>query len=390
MARPKGVQQKRNDSKYILPDGVTVKPHQGNKYTKETKLIFIDSEFGEFISSFKAIINAGASTHPKAVQKRREETNKALYGGSNPSHSKHVRKKAEATMIEKYSVKSALQNKELLNKAKQTLMNNYGVDNPSKSDTIQDKQQQTNIAKYGSPNAMGNVEIRNKVKNTLLKRYGVDNPAQYPAFKEKALESMTDSDGLKKSKGELEVKQFIESLGLSCKNGYIGGRNPKQIDIKIDEKNIGIEYNGAYWHSEANKSMYPKYHLHKTFAAKEQGLNLIHIFDFEWENRQEQVKSFLKSKLGMNTKRYRASKLSIKEINKEEAKVFLDTYHILGAVSFNKAIGLCDGDELISLITINKHHRNNNQLLLNRFVTKTYINVTFLLSILCRTSSKEF
>jgi len=250
MARPKGVQQKRNDSKYILPDGVTVKPHQGNKYTKETKLIFIDSEFGEFISSFKAIINAGASTHPKAVQKRREETNKALYGGSNPSHSKHVRKKAEATMIEKYSVKSALQNKELLNKAKQTLMNNYGVDNPSKSDTIQDKQQQTNIAKYGSPNAMGNVEIRNKVKNTLLKRYGVDNPAQYPAFKEKALESMTDSDGLKKSKGELEVKQFIESLGLSCKNGYIGGRNPKQIDIKIDEKNIGIEYNGAYWHSE--------------------------------------------------------------------------------------------------------------------------------------------
>jgi hypothetical protein len=74
--RPKGSTQARNESKYWLPEGVTFKSYLDQpSYTKEHILLFEDSEFGEFHSSFRAIQGANASTHPLAVKRRRENTN---------------------------------------------------------------------------------------------------------------------------------------------------------------------------------------------------------------------------------------------------------------------------------------------------------------------------
>lgn len=122
----------RKESKYLLPSGVTLKPGQASVYNKTTELIFIDEEFGEFTSSFKAITRCNASTHPKAIQRRREATNTSKYGVANPSYSKEVRQKAADTMVERYGVTSALKSDTFKEKAKKTLIENYGVDNPSK------------------------------------------------------------------------------------------------------------------------------------------------------------------------------------------------------------------------------------------------------------------
>ena len=142
------------------------------------------------------------------------------------------------------------------------------------------------------------------------------------------------------------------------------------LDLKIKDKNIAIEYNGSFWHSEYNKKMYPRYHLDKTNIAKEAGLDLIHIFDYEWRDRNKQVKSFLRSKLGKNELRIHARKCIIKQVDKKEAKQFLNEYHILGACSFIEAFGLYFNDELISIITIGKHHRKNKEYVLSRYCTK--------------------
>ena len=98
MARPKGVKQKKNDSKYVLPEGVTLK-HTDEYYTKETKLTFIDAEFGEFISTFKLLIDAGHSLHPEQ-KKRRKSLN-------NPGATPEAKAKREQTMLQKYGVKNA-------------------------------------------------------------------------------------------------------------------------------------------------------------------------------------------------------------------------------------------------------------------------------------------
>jgi hypothetical protein len=42
LGRPKGSKQKRNEDKYKLPNGVTLKLNQTQDYNKETRLVFID------------------------------------------------------------------------------------------------------------------------------------------------------------------------------------------------------------------------------------------------------------------------------------------------------------------------------------------------------------
>jgi len=370
MARPKGVIQKRNESKYWTPDGVKLKLNQLDIYNKDTKLIFIDDEFGEFVSSFKALQQANASTHPNSVKKRRESTNLSKYGVANAGAAVEVRKKARSTMKEKYGVEHALQNKEFLNKSKNTLKSNYGVESPMHSPELRKKQISTTITNHGVSNPMFSEKIKLGLKESNLKKYGVENPASLPETKEKYLNTLLQNGNFFVSEGELQIKKWLESIGITAESSFIGGKNPKQIDLKIKEYNIAIEYNGAFWHSEYNKKMYPKYHLDKTNIAKEAGLDLIHIFDFEWKNKCNQVKSFLRSKLGKNEIRIYGRECEIRQVPKKEAKYFLNQYHILGSCSFIEAIGLYFNDELLSVITIGKHHRKNKEYVISRYCVK--------------------
>ena len=65
----------------------------------------------------------------------------------------------------------------------------------------------------------------------------------------------------------------------------------KEIDIYLPEKQIGIEFDGLYWHSELYKSN--DYHLQKTQECEKQGIQLIHIFEDEWKNNQDIIKKYL-------------------------------------------------------------------------------------------------
>jgi hypothetical protein len=100
LGRPKGSKQKRNEDKYKLPNGVTLKLNQTQDYNKETRLVFIDVQYGEFTSTFKALQGANASTHPDSVQNRRNSTNLTKYGSTSPLGDKDILNKFKNTMVE--------------------------------------------------------------------------------------------------------------------------------------------------------------------------------------------------------------------------------------------------------------------------------------------------
>lgn len=376
MARPKGVIQKRDESKYWLPNGVTLAPDHPDIYRQDTKLVFIDSEFGEFVSYFKALQLAEASTHPKAVQKRREITNINKYGGTNPSHSKEVRRKASDTMEKLYGVRHALHSQKFIDKSMQTTTINHGVKNSMLSDKIVKKMEQTTLDRHGVRNGMQSSSIRKKLQDSNLKKYGVTNPGGLPQFIEKAFKTMTDNgNGRPASKGELEMLEFVRSLGLDANKGYVGGANPKELDIKIKEKNIAIEYNGVYWHSMSRPQMYKDYHYDKMMVCAASDYKLLQFFDFEWSKRQDQVKSFLRSALGKNEVKLNGRQTEIRYVPKPEAFEFLEKYHILGKANHLKAFGLYFNNELQCMITIGLHHRNNSEFVLNRYVGKENVTV---------------
>ena len=94
----------------------------------------------------------------------------------------------------------------------------------------------------------------------------------------------------------------------------------KEIDLWIPSKEVGIEFNGIYWHTEKRRGT--DAHHDKYLAAKKAGIQLIQIWEDDWNSKQEIVKSVLKQKLGV------AEKLLAEETNaitvtKEQAEEFL-------------------------------------------------------------------
>ena len=180
-----------------------------------------------------------------------------------------------------------------------------------------------------------------------------------------------------------EVAKFIELLGIDKKDIKIDKRpkemNNQQLDIYIPKYNFAIEFNGNYWHANLGKSLRePKpvsYHKDKTELARKAGINLMHIWEYDWndEIKQEIVKSQIKYHLGKINKsnRYYARKLSIKSVSYVDTNAFLTKNHIQGMSTSSERYGLYNGDELLALMTFGKRRFDNKdgwELL--RFATK--------------------
>ena len=104
--------------------------------------------------------------------------------------------------------------------------------------------------------------------------------------------------GVADVEAEAEIRDFVQSLGFSVQKTYISGMSASgEIDIFIPEKNIGIEYNDCYWHSAKFKDKY--YHQKKTLLAREQCIELIHVWEDWWMGKRDIVKSILSARLGL-------------------------------------------------------------------------------------------
>ena len=178
--------------------------------------------------------------------------------------------------------------------------------------------------------------------------------------------------GLKFDKPETELKDFISSLNIEIISNSKKIISPLELDIYIPEHNIAIEYNGLYWHSELYKPS--NYHLNKTKLCETQGIQLIHIFDDEWQYKKDIVKSRLKNILGLTPNKIYARKCIIKEVGTKDSKIFLDNNHIQGNVNSSIRLGLYYKDELVSLMTFGKGRvamgGNSNEFELTRFCNK--------------------
>lgn len=149
------------------------------------------------------------------------------------------------------------------------------------------------------------------------------------------------------------ISQYIEiTPNFRFNEHKFGGR---EIDILIPSKNIGIEFNGNYWHSEISGNTPQKYHLDKTNLCKVNGIRLIHVFEDEWDNNEEIVKSRLLHILNLNkSTRLFARKCEVKEIDSKIKNKFLKQFHIQGEDRSKIKLGLFYEEELVSVMTFSK------------------------------------
>ena len=337
----------------------------------------------------------------------REKFKETLNNFSNEKWDE-INEKRKATNLERYGYDCTLKNPEFRNISVDYYMENFGVCYKQQTDEFKENYKNKMLQKYGVSSLLKTDYIRNK---NILKRieirynYLLQNEFDYPLFdisdfglfKEtfnklfkfkckkcgNIFESYIGSSNaihdkcpkcfprIQSSNGENEIYEFICSFynGRILKNTK-NIIHPFELDIFIPELKIAIEYDGIYWHNSEFKDK--MYHLNKTLECEKQGIQLIHIFENEWLNSKEIVKSRLKSFFNIYDKKIYARLCSIEEIDNKSTKEFLKHNHIQGYCSSNINIALKFNNYIVSIMTFSKSRISKKyEYELVRFCNKT-------------------
>lgn len=340
------------------------------------------------------------------IKEKRKQTNLEKYGVENCYQSEEIKQKIKDTCLEKYGVehhtqredvkrkidnsiinsqgaKRYLQTEQGQQKYKDTCLKKYGVENPYQSEEKKDKIKATNLERYGYEYAINNPTIQQKYKQTIYQKYGVENISQLPETQLKAKATNLNRYGVERpillhpnknrlSKLNLGFKDLIKNeLDIDLELEF--NLNNKYYDFKYNK--LLIELNPTISHNSSiafphlvgrcketdcikHKPLPKKYHYDKWQNAKDNGYELISIFD--WYDK-DRILSLIKSKLQCNDIKIGARQTTIKKITKQESKVFLDNNHILGHdIGTDMIYGLYYKNLLVSVMTFGKPRYNKD------------------------------
>ena len=159
----------------------------------------------------------------------------------------------------------------------------------------------------------------------------------------------------KTSSYELQLKNLLDQYNIEYKSNIRDIISPKELDIYIPSKQIAIEINGCYWHSEEQKNS--NYHINKFKECQSKGIQLLTIWEDWIVNKPNIVKSIILNKLGLTQNKIYARQCVIKEVQSKDTTKFLNENHIQGATKCSIKLGLYYNDELISLMCFNKRSK---------------------------------
>ena len=410
---------------------------------KNTKLLKYGNENYNNIDKIKETLNSLTKEDWEIILDKRKSTNIEKYGNENYNNTDKIKEtlnsfnkddweiildKRKSTNIQKYGnenynnidkIKETLSSfteedwKIILDKIKNTKLLKYGNENYNNIDKIKetlnsfteedwkiilDKRKSTNIEKYGVDH-LYKLELYRKVNfnianddnylnyidgiNSLFScdmgkchQFEIDSDNYYHRNKNKIpLCTVCYPIGELSSISERELLAYIKSIYNSeVFENYLNGL---EIDIYLPNLKIGFEFNGLYWHSELFKQK--NYHLDKFNYFKDKGIRIIHIWEDDWKNKKEIIKSQILNWInGISDKIY-ARKCEIKEIDGKVCSSFLNENHIQGNDKSNIKIGLFHNNNLISVMTFNKMEGRKKlkdaEWNLSRFCSKLNISV---------------
>lgn len=127
---------------------------------------------------------------------------------------------------------------------------------------------------------------------------------------------------------------------------------PYELDIYLPELKLAFEFNGLYWHCEEKKGS--NYHTKKTELCEAKGIQLIHILESDWEQKQEIVKSKILNLLGLTPEKIFARSCKVQKLETKEKNEFLEANHIQGSCVSSINYGLFKDEELVAVMTFSK------------------------------------
>lgn len=372
-----------------------------------------------------------APAQKKEIQDKIKQTCLTKFGVDNIFKDKD---KIQKALEVKYGVTNPSALEFVKEKRKKTSISKWGVDHPMKNIEIKEKKNKTNLNKYGNICSAQGIEQQKSIQNNKKKKYFEEvilsnkfKEIVEPLFSLDQYSKNIDENGStilytwKCKKCNTVFEDYIANGNIprcpKCYPSSIQGKEekeliswlrellpnetiiqntrkiiyPLEIDIFIPKYNLAIEMNELYWHSELSTKNVRglKYHLGKTIECSKKNINLIHIFDFEWINKKEIIKSILKSKLGIYKTKIGARKCIIKRLSVDESKEFLENNHIQGYAPSSIRLGLFYNNELVSHLAISKNRFKKGTYEIVRYVSKINYSVQGGLSKLWKEAKKQ-
>ena len=365
------------------------------------------------------------------IQNKIKSNNLKKYGVESTNMLTDVKNKIKQTNLDRYGVENILQLNENKEKIKKTNLERYGVEWVTQRKDIKQKIKCTNIKRFGTKTPIENDDIKNKILQTTFEKYGNICYLASDEFKkknkiqkeiklldtinnylikdnlifnkyDKKINTITYNCNICNSQEDIKYQTlylrhkqnkticiicnplFNVDLSVPEKNirtfieeNYTGEIiyndrlliTPYEIDIYLPEINLAIEFNGTYWHSEYFKSS--TYHQMKHKKCLKKNIQLIQIWEDDWEYKQDIIKSIILNKLNKSTKIF-ARKCIIKNVENKESSIFLKNNHLQGSIGAQYKLGLYYNDELVSLMTFGSRF---NKFELLRFCNKLNISV---------------
>ena len=369
------------------------------------------------------------------LRKKRHQTNVERYG---QNYRQQFAKKAKQTTLQRYGQQSIFSIPQFKQMIKNIFLEKYGVDHPLKSKQIREKMKSTNLQRYGFENPLFNKQVKQKQKVTNIQRYGTQYYVQSQKFKDqnkiRSFNRVIDRIkqyqvqplfGIQQYNGYYKhiykwkclrcgnifqqcltnlivdgivieniarcptcypfirgfsylQKQVVDFIREQLKHNVVQSDTniitPYQLDVFVPQKNMALQFDGVYWHSDQMKPN--NYHLMKTKMCQQKNIQLIHIFQDQWLYKQDIVKDRIKNILGVYDNRIFARKCIIKQISSNICNQFLDINHIQGHDNSKIRLGLFYKDQLVSVMTFGKPRFNRNyEYELVRFASKLEIQV---------------
>lgn len=172
------------------------------------------------------------------------------------------------------------------------------------------------------------------------------------------------------SKSEREIFGYLKSKGFNVIENSREVLDGKELDIYIPEKQIAIEYNGLYWHTEKFRTR--TYHYDKWKACKDKGIQLIQVWEDDYVRNPQLIHQMLLHKLGGSEQvKLYARKLDIIEVSDDDdAYMFLKNNHIQGWGSTTIFYGLRHGVDIVAVLGLKKTSKHKkDEYTLTRYAT---------------------
>lgn len=234
---------------------------------------------------------------------------------------------------------------------------NYNKTEPSISSILENKTAMEELYETKSIYEIGNeLGVSPSFVNVWLNKHGIE-PKSSNSYPRKRIVVSSECQEVI----DFIVSQYSGEVIVNDRSLLGDGR---EIDILIPEKKLAIEYNGVWSHLyrpwELKESLIKgaNYHRSKALKCRERGFKLFMIWSDDWKIKNDIIKSMIMTKMGIISEKVYARKCTVREIERNDGKIFLEHNHLQGKDSAIFYIGLFDGDDLVSVMSFGRSRYN--------------------------------